>query len=551
MIVIEKVCKSLQAYIYVFLFDHSSVCIYFLFCCNLMFLFRKYKRSMFKIFIGRSHSIQCLIFLLFLILSSHLCSVNSQKMYENQIAFVGFFPIHFKGNSSNTCGKLNIERGIHRLEAMLFAIDKINKNENLLPNLIIKPKLFDTCNQVSKALDEALKIVYINNQKNRCDLNISKLPVAGVIGPSSSSVSLEVANLLRLFQIPQISYAASSPLLNDRTKYKYFLRTVPSDSEVVKVISAVAKFFSWSSVSVLYSEGTYGESLFETFQKLADAENLCIVEQIKVSDESNYTIFLEKLHQQIYTKAVILFCNDDHMLNILSNASAANAVGYTWLSLDFWVTNKKFLDKSKVQNAANSVIIVRQSVSESQEFKNYFNSLDFSNNQWNPWFNEYWEESFNCSIKLNTCKKTGSLNKKVFDSKISYVIDAVYALAHALDSVLSRFDKLNESLSSFNGSMILNELMNKSYNGSFGFKKFNDMGYMNDGYDIIQIQNDHYVNIGSWFNETLSINRTIVIQPSKSYCSKPCGLHYAKKVLGNSPSCCFLCERCDENQIGM
>ncbi|CAG7820054.1 unnamed protein product, partial [Allacma fusca] len=53
--------------------------------------------------------------------------------------------------------------------------------------------------------------------------------VIGVIGGQSSSVSIQVANLLRLFQIPQISYMSTSPQLSNRERFPYFFRTVPSD----------------------------------------------------------------------------------------------------------------------------------------------------------------------------------------------------------------------------------------------------------------------------------------------------------------------------------
>ena len=45
----------------------------------------------------------------------------------------GLFPVH----SGSDCKTLRQQRGLERLEAMLFAIDRINNDTNLLPNLTI------------------------------------------------------------------------------------------------------------------------------------------------------------------------------------------------------------------------------------------------------------------------------------------------------------------------------------------------------------------------------------------------------------------------------
>ena len=47
--------------------------------------------------------------------------------------------------------------GLELLEAMLFAIDQINNDMNLLPNLIIGYDVRDTCNHVTFAISEALR----------------------------------------------------------------------------------------------------------------------------------------------------------------------------------------------------------------------------------------------------------------------------------------------------------------------------------------------------------------------------------------------------------
>lgn len=46
-----------------------------------------------------------------------------------------------------------------------------------------------------------------------------KKPIVGLIGPGSSSVAIQVQNLLQLFNIPQIAYSATSMDLSDKVMF--------------------------------------------------------------------------------------------------------------------------------------------------------------------------------------------------------------------------------------------------------------------------------------------------------------------------------------------
>lgn len=49
---------------------------------------------------------------------------------------------------------------------------------------------------------------------------------------------VQVANLLRLFKIPQVSYASTSAALSDKTRFEFFARTVPPDNYQVGLLPA-------------------------------------------------------------------------------------------------------------------------------------------------------------------------------------------------------------------------------------------------------------------------------------------------------------------------
>ena len=61
------------------------------------------------------------------------------------------------------------------------------------------------------------------------------LSVVGVIGAEGSPRTMKMASLFSLFEVPQLSYASSSALLDDTRQFSYFSRTVPSDNMQVSV----------------------------------------------------------------------------------------------------------------------------------------------------------------------------------------------------------------------------------------------------------------------------------------------------------------------------
>ncbi|XP_012946373.1 metabotropic glutamate receptor 3, partial [Aplysia californica] len=140
---------------------------------------------------------------------------------EGDVVFGGLFPMHEQGlHGGATCGRIKREKGIQRLEAMLYAVDLLNADSEILPELKIGLHVLDTCSDDTFALEQCMD--FIKAQLSSIDVDDYECrdgyppifhplrPVAGVIGAASSPVSIMVANILRLFKIPQISYASTS-----------------------------------------------------------------------------------------------------------------------------------------------------------------------------------------------------------------------------------------------------------------------------------------------------------------------------------------------------
>nr|KAF6420407.1 glutamate metabotropic receptor 2 [Molossus molossus] len=364
---------------------------------------------------------------------------------EGDLVLGGLFPVHQKGGPAEECGPINEHRGIQRLEAMLFALDRINRDPHLLPGVRLGAHILDSCSKDTYALEQALDFVraslsrgadgsrHICPDGSYATHDDAPTAITGVIGGSYSDVSIQVANLLRLFQIPQISYASTSAKLSDKSRYDYFARTVPPDFFQAKAMAEILRFFNWTYVSTVASEGDYGETGIEAFELEARARNICVATSEKVGRAMSPAAFegvVRSLLQKPSARVAVLFTRSEDARELLAATQRLNA-SFTWVASDGWGALESVVAGS--EGAAEGAITIELASYPISDFASYFRSLDPWNNSRNPWFREFWEHRFRCSLRQRDCA-AHSLRAVPFEqeSKIMFVVNAVYAMAHAL-----------------------------------------------------------------------------------------------------------------------
>uniref|UniRef100_A0A8D0L1A8 Glutamate metabotropic receptor 2 n=1 Tax=Sphenodon punctatus TaxID=8508 RepID=A0A8D0L1A8_SPHPU len=381
------------------------------------------------------------------IANSYSVVTKKEISTEGDVVIGGLFPVHEKGGPTEECGKINEHRGIQRLEAMLFALDEINKDQSILPGITLGAHILDTCSKDTYALEQSLDFVRasltrVDGSEHICPDGSYAIhddvptAITGVIGGSYSDVSIQVANLLRLFQIPQISYASTSAKLSDKSRYDYFARTVPPDFYQAKAMSEILRFFNWTYVSTVASEGDYGETGIEAFEQEARARNICIATSEKVGRSMNKKTFdgvIKALLQKPSARVVVLFTRSEDARELLSAAQRIN-VSFTWVASDGWGALESVVAGS--EPVAEGAITIELAAYPVQEFAVYFRNLDPYNNTRNPWFREFWEHKFQCSFHSQDCSQHSlKLGKFEQESKIMFVVNAVYAMAHSLHNM--------------------------------------------------------------------------------------------------------------------
>nr|XP_020472337.1 metabotropic glutamate receptor 4-like isoform X3 [Monopterus albus] len=512
---------------------------------------------------------------------THLNSIR----IDGDISLGGLFPVHARGHDGKPCGELKKEKGIHRLEAMLFALDRINNDNNLLPNITLGARILDTCSRDTHALEQSLTFVQALIEKDGTDVKclgggapiITKPErVVGVIGASSSSVSIMVANILRLFKIPQVSYASTAPELSDNTRYDFFSRVVPPDTYQAQAMVDIVKAMRWNYVSTVASEGNYGESGVDAFiQKSREDGGVCISQSVKIPREPKQGEFdkvIRRLKENPNARVVIIFANEDDIKRLLHAAKKANQTGhFIWVGSDSWGSKiSPVVHQEEMAEGAVTILPKRQSI---KGFDRYFISRTLENNRRNIWFAEFWENNFNCKLSRHAVKKGSGLKKCTNqerigkdshyeqEGKVQFVIDAVYAMAHALHNMHQELCPgkvgLCAKMDPINGTHLLKHIRRLNFAGIAGNPVlFNENGDAPGRYEIYQYQirnrTAEYKIIGHWTDQLHLNVRSMqwpggIRQIPSSICSHPCQPGERKKIVKGIP-CCWHCERCDGYQ---
>ena len=243
----------------------------------------------------------------------------------------GLAPVHGKHQDESKFGECSDDFNdfaMPRVEAMLFAVDQINNDSNLLNGVKLGITIQDTCGIESVATQNAKAFV---SSKFQCSDNLMMRdadPIApyfaGVIGGMYSSVTIAVATFLQPWYIPQVSPASTSIKLSDTERYKYFARTVPSDTYQNRVIVDILERLNWKLISTIVSDGSFPEQGINEFHEMANEKGICNAMSEVVPNnptDEKFTEILCKILLRTESNVMVLFTNVEDTRRILATVA--------------------------------------------------------------------------------------------------------------------------------------------------------------------------------------------------------------------------------------
>uniref|UniRef100_A0A8C6S550 G-protein coupled receptors family 3 profile domain-containing protein n=1 Tax=Neogobius melanostomus TaxID=47308 RepID=A0A8C6S550_9GOBI len=437
-------------------------------------------------------------------------------------------------------------------QTMIFAINEMNKDPSILPNVTLGWRIYDDCGTMD-ILRAGLALVS----------GLSGSKIQYTCGEFILYYNVEVCAIFLLtILLFQISHFATCACLTNRNLYPTFYRTIPSDYYQSRAVAQLIKHFGWTWIGVIAVNNYYGLNGVASFARVAREYEICI-EYSKAFSSSDPPEHLQRIVDVIRhatSRVILAFMSHREIKMLAAELYRQNITGLQWVGSDAWITDYSLTDSEGHSILIGSLgfVVAKTHIPGLEDHLRRLHLSQFPDSQF---VKDFWEAVFDCSLVHSTnadrkpCTGTESLQNVEIDFTdvselrfVSNVYNSLYAVAHALDDLF----KCQEGMGPFqNGSCADTKNIQPSqvniHNGDLPAR-----------YELVNLQTTdkglEAVTVGVYdasFPEIkqLSVFLFIFIGGSFSVCSKSClpGTH--KVLTKGRPICCYDCIRCPAGEI--
>ncbi|KAK6176864.1 hypothetical protein SNE40_015081 [Patella caerulea] len=453
------------------------------------------------------------------------CLYNDDLAYvyiPGDVLILGLFPVHDPGNGYG-CGEYrNTGTSFVSLLAFLSTLADLKTKTGINFGGIV----IDDCYNPLRA-SNLLNMVFskkeiLVDKISGSPIDISK--IIAVVGAQSSNLAVSILPTLSNLAIPLISYSATSPDLDDRINYPYFLRTVPSDALQVEAILNVVKQLNVSHVGAINVNNNYGRKAVALFKRLAENSRICVEDSFELAESELSEEFTKAVNtlERNQARYVVFFGLNSIAINLL-NAIGNTPASVIFIASETWGRNVNVIEGGRGLPSRGSLTLsVQTSAVADNNFREYLGSLRQENQSYIPWIHSFWQSTFQCNIPSgfnnmfqSDCSSKLKLNDAtitqfVQDQRVVQTINAVTAAGigykNAIQYSCSIIDimKCDTYIDSIRSVRVLSTtgrsfgIFDQDSNGNFGFIVNN-----------IQRQSDGsyaYVKVGSFGTQGLELD---------------------------------------------
>ncbi|KAK9397377.1 type-2 vomeronasal receptor [Crotalus adamanteus] len=486
--------------------------------------------------------------------------------------------------------------------ALAFSAKEINENPQILPNITLGIHIYDNYYDTKWIFYSTMILTYALERffpNYNCNMQNKLL---AVIGGLDSVTSLDMAILLNIYKIPQLTYSPT-PMVKGKSPGLPFYQMVPKEDLQYEGILSLLLHFRWIWIGMVVMETDGGERLLQTVIPMFSQKGVCIAFIEKIPGITFITNIFELLdkgrktyHRLTATKATVIIAFGEsnsfgffRFLSYQSDEEVDNKhrkpLGKLWIftaqmeiaSFGF----QRYWDLGIFHGALGFAF----HSNDVSQFHQFIESRNPFTAKGDGFFKGFWEQVFNCQFpgtltndkEENICtgqEKINKLSAPLFEismSGYSYSIyNAAFAIAHALHAMSTSWLKHRTMM---NGGLWIHNhpfwqlhhfLRYVAFNNSMETVLFDQEGKMIAGFDIINLifsENQTKLKIGridshspgdqsftinenaikwnGWFNQTIPL----------SLCTPRCCAGSWRQMIEGKPFCCYSCIQCPEGKI--
>uniref|UniRef100_A0A672Z4Q2 G-protein coupled receptors family 3 profile domain-containing protein n=1 Tax=Sphaeramia orbicularis TaxID=375764 RepID=A0A672Z4Q2_9TELE len=457
-------------------------------------------------------------------------------------------------------------------QTVIFAINEINNNPEMLSDVKLGWRIYDNCGTMD-ILKAALALVSGLRREIR-DVNCTKSEtVQAILGHSGSTPTISF-----------ISHFATCACLTNRKEYPTFFRTIASDYYQSRAQAKLILHFGWTWIGTVAVDNYYGRNGVVGFIQAAQEYGICIEysEAFSSSDPPERLQKIVEIIRHATSKVIMAFMSHREVKLLAAELYKQNITGLQWVGSDAWITDHSLTDSEGHSVLVGSLgfVVTRAWIPGLEDHLRSLHPSQFPNSQF---VRDFWEEMFDCSLNQTTntqrkpCSGSESLQNvesqftDVSELRFTYnVYKSVYAVAYALDNLFKCEDGNGPFL---NGScadkkniqpwQVLHYLDTVDFTMEEGERVFFDSnGDSPARYELVNLQ---ITNEGTMEGVTVGVydasfpeshqfimNDIPVVWSNRvpvSVCSTSCRPGTRKVLQKGRPICCYDCLPCPLGQI--
>nr|XP_056720342.1 vomeronasal type-2 receptor 26-like [Euleptes europaea] len=495
-------------------------------------------------------------------------------------------------------GPQSMPKYYQHILALAFAVKEINENNIILPNFTLGFHILNSYYTARMTYKASLSL--LSTQKRfipnfKCD---TENKLVTIIGGLDTDISANMATILAIYKLPQLTYGSLSPAQGNKMLFPYLYQMAPNEAFQYMGVVHLLHHFRWTWIGLVILDDDNGDRFLQSLIPTLSEYGICSDFTIRFPPltylEEEADLLLQQpenyaIHNNSKANVYIIYAQPIPMFVLRVALCAApfislppvHKVLITTCHWDFEsFPIQRFWDVDVFHGAVSFTVHTNQPPG----FQNFLQDINPSRAKEDGFIQNFWEQAFDCSLSNLTVhgdsnaacsgnEKLDSIPVTLFEMNMtghSYSIyNAVHAVAHALHAIgvsgsSGRGLVKGKKVQPWQLHHFLKSIM---FNNSAGDTIcFDDIGELKTGFDLtnwITFPNGSFVRVqvgklDPWapagkeltlYDDLIVWHRTFKQILPRSVCNDHCPPGYSKKKKEGEKFCCYDCDPCPKGMI--
>ncbi|KAK9405382.1 type-2 vomeronasal receptor [Crotalus adamanteus] len=200
--------------------------------------------------------------------------------------------------------------------SFLFAVQAINKDSNLLPNITLGYNIYEQYFSAQMTLD-ALMDLLSDGEANVPNYSCGRQRnVVALLEGAEIDISIQISTVSGIYKVPQISYTFVSQTSSDKTHSPFFYPMLPAEGLQYPGMVKLLLHYRWTLVGLMAPDTDQGERFRRILTSMLLRNGICPVLSQSFS-KTIYDVFIDIRPYENWSQVnVFLYGAEDYSFNI-------------------------------------------------------------------------------------------------------------------------------------------------------------------------------------------------------------------------------------------